>query len=126
MKFEITTPILGFETIKEVELEKIDDIFMKMTSCEDENISFTLVNPYVLREYNFEIPNKIKEELDVGIESNLLIFNIVLIQNPIEDSIINFIGPLVFNTDVNKVTQVVISDSTTYGVAEKISSFLNS
>ena len=124
MKFDITTPLLGFETLKQVELEKIDDVFMKMTSCEDKNISFTLVNPYALREYDFEIPDKVKDELAVSTEANILIFNIVLIQNPIEDSIVNFIGPLIFNTDINKATQVILSNSKTYGVAEKISSFL--
>ena len=126
MKFDITTPILGFETLKQVELEKIDDVFMKMTSCEDKNISFTLVNPYALREYDFEIPDKIKEELEVSKEANLLIFNIVLIQNPIEDSIVNFVGPLVFNTDIHKATQVILASNNDYGVAEKISSFFRS
>ena len=124
MKFDISVPLLGFEDIKQVELQKIDDIFMKMQSCEDENISFTLVNPYVLREYDFEVPQNILESLSINKESNLLIFNIVLIQTPIEDSIVNFIGPLIFNTDVNKAAQVIISESTKYGVAEKISDFL--
>jgi len=125
MKFDISTPLLGFEEIKQVELQKIDEVFMTMHSCEDENISFTLLNPYTLREYDFEVPDKIKNELNITTESNLLIFNIVLIQTPIEDSIVNFIAPLVFNTDTKKVAQIIISDSKEYGVAEKISSFLN-
>ncbi len=125
MKFDMSTPLLGFEDIKQVELQKIDEVFMKMQSCEDENISFTLLNPYAVREYDFEVPDNIKEELSITKESNLLIFNIVLIQLPIENSIVNFIGPLVFNTDTKKVAQVIINDSNKYGVAEKISSFLN-
>ena len=124
MKFEINTPLLGFENIKQVELQKIDDVFMKLQSSEDEHISFTLLNPYAVREYDFEVPAKIKEELGITQESNLLIFNIVLIQTPIENSIVNFIGPLVFNTDTKKVAQIIITDSNKYGVAEKISSFL--
>jgi flagellar assembly factor FliW len=48
----------------------------------------------------------------------------VLIQTPIENSIVNFIAPLVFNTDTKKVAQIIISNSKEYGVAEKISSFL--
>ena len=32
MKFNISVPLLGFEDIKQVELQKIDDIFMKMQS----------------------------------------------------------------------------------------------
>ena len=125
MKFDVITPLLGFEDVQNVELEKIDDIFMKMQSSSDEHISFTLVNPFVLREYDFEIPEKIRDLLDVTEESNILIQNIVLIQTPIEDSIVNFIGPIVFNTDTKKAAQIILSDSTKYGVAEKISTFLS-
>ncbi len=124
MKFDISVPLLGFENVKQVELQKIDEVFMKMQSCEDENISFTLINPYVLREYDFEVPQNVSDLLNITKESNLLILNIVLIQTPIEDSIVNFIGPLIFNTDTNKAAQIIISDSPEYSVAEKISSFL--
>ena len=124
MKFDVSVPLLGFENVKQVELQKIDDIFMKMQSSEDENISFTLINPYVLREYDFEVPQNVLDLLSITKESNLLILNIVLIQTPIEESVVNFIGPLVFNTDTNRAAQIILGDSTQYGVAEKISSFL--
>ncbi len=124
MKFDIVTPLLGFKEIKQVELEKVDDIFMRMQSCQNNNISFTLVNPYALREYDFEVPKNLKEELGITVNSNLLIYNILLIQNPIEDSIVNFIGPLVFNSDTKKAAQIILSDSKEYFIAEKISSFL--
>ena len=124
MKFDIVAPLLGFEDIKQVELQKVDDIFMRMQSCEDDNISFTLVNPYALREYDFEVPKNLKEELEITVDSNILIYNILLIQNPIEDSIVNFIGPLVFNSDVKKAAQIILANSVEYAVAEKISSFI--
>lgn len=124
MKFDISVPLLGFEDVHQVELEKIDDIFMKMQSTTDEHISFTLINPFVLREYDFELPQNVQDILQANEKSNLLILNIVLIQTPIEDSIVNFIGPVVFNTDNNKAAQVILSDSAKYSVAEKISTFL--
>lgn len=124
MKFDISIPLLGFENVKQVELQKIDDIFMKMQSTTDEHISFTLINPFALREYDFEVPQNVQDSLGATKDSNLLILNIVLIQTPIEESIVNFIGPLIFNTDNNKAAQIIIQDSTKYGVAEKISSFL--
>ena len=124
MKFDICVPILGFEQLKQVNLEKIDDIFMKMQSLDSEHISFTLIDPFVLREYDFEVPDNIAELLDANEESNLLVLNIVLIQTPIEDSVINFIGPVVFNTDNNRAAQIILPESTKYGVAEKISTFL--
>jgi len=124
MKFDISVPLLGFEDITQVELLKIDDIFMKMQSTTDEHISFTLINPFILREYDFEVPQNIQDVLEATKDSNLLILNIVLIQTPIEESIVNFIGPIIFNTDNNKATQIILPDSTKYGVAEKISTFL--
>ncbi len=124
MKFNMSIPLLGFENLKNVELHKIDDIFMKMQSSEDEHISFTLINPFILREYDFEVPDAINDMLEITKESNILVLNIVLVQNPIEDSIVNFIGPLVFNTDTSRAAQVILQYSTEYGVAEKISTFL--
>jgi flagellar assembly factor FliW len=125
MKFDVVTPFLGFEDIKQVELEKIDDIFMKMQASQDKHLSFTLVDPFILREYDFEIPEKVRELLEITTDSNILILNIVLIQTPIENSIVNFIGPIIFNTDSNKAAQIIIQESTNYSVAEKISTFLN-
>ncbi len=124
MKFNVSVPLLGFKDVEEVELEKIDDIFMKMSLSEESKISFTLIDPFVLRDYDFEITDSLKDILGIDEKSNLLILNIVLIQTPIEDSVVNFIGPLIFNTDNKRVAQIIINDSKEYGVAEKISSFL--
>ena len=124
MKFDIAEPLLGFENLKQVELQKIDEIFMKMQSLEDEHISFTLIDPFALREYDFEVPDTIQELLKITDDSNLLVLNIVLIQTPIEDSIVNFIGPILFNTDTNRAAQIILQEATNYGVAEKISTFL--
>jgi len=85
MIFKLVTPLLGFKDLKEVKLEKIDDIFMKMQSVEDEHISFTLIDPFVLREYDFEIPTPMQELLEIDENSNIIVLNIVLIQKPIED-----------------------------------------
>ncbi|QOY55011.1 flagellar assembly protein FliW [Candidatus Sulfurimonas marisnigri] len=124
MQFDICAPILGFEDLKQVTLEKIDDIFMKMQSTTDKHISFTLIDPFILRDYDFEVTENTQELLGANKDSNLLILNIVLIQTPIEDSVVNFIGPIIFNTDNNKATQIILPESTRYGVAEKISTFL--
>ena len=124
MKFDICVPILGFENVKEVNLEKIDDVFMKMSSVNDKHISFTMVDPFILREYDFEVPDNVQKVLNADKNSNLIILNILLIQKPIENSVINFTAPVIFNTDNNKAAQIILNDSITYGVAEKISTFL--
>ena len=125
MKFNIAIPFLGFDDIKEVSLEKVDDVFMKMQSVDNKNISFTLVDPFVLRDYDFEIPTKTQEILNISKESNILILNIILVQTPIEKSVVNFIGPIIFNTDNKKVAQIILPESCKYGVSEMISDFIN-
>ncbi|SFV74463.1 Flagellar assembly factor FliW [hydrothermal vent metagenome] len=124
MEFEICEPILGFEDLKYVKLTKIDDIFMTMQSVENEKISFTLIDPFVLIDYDFEISENIRKKLEITMDSNILVLNIVIIQNPIEESIVNFLSPILFNTDSKKAAQVVLPESSGYGVSEKISKFL--
>ena len=63
MIFELKSPLLGFENITKMELKKIDDVFARLQVLDANEPSFTLINPFVLREYNFEIPTSIQELL---------------------------------------------------------------
>lgn len=126
MVFSVKAPILGFEPIKEVELEKIDDFFVKFISKSDAT-TFTLINPFMIRTYEFEIPEYFKALLDVQENSTILILNIMIIATPIETSTINFLAPLVFNVDNGTLAQVVL-DANKYpqfGLMESISQYLN-
>ena len=126
MVFSVKAPILGFEPIKEVELEKIDDFFVKFISKSDAT-TFTLINPFMLRAYEFEIPEYFRALLDVQENSTILILNIMIIATPIETSTINFLAPLVFNVDNGTLAQVVL-DANKYpefGLMESISQYLN-
>lgn len=126
MIFSVKAPIPGFESIKEVELEKFDDFFIKFISKSDTTV-FTLINPFMIRSYEFEIPEYFRALLDINEKTNILILNIMIIATPIETSTINFIAPLVFNVDNGSVAQVVL-DATQYpefGLMESISNYLN-
>jgi len=126
MIFSVKAPIPGFETIKEVELEKIDEFFVKFISKSDPT-TFTLINPFMLRPYEFEIPEYFRTLLDVNEKSNILILNIMIIATPIETSTVNFIAPLVFNVDNQSLAQVVLdaNQHPDFGLMESISLFLN-
>ena len=125
MVFSVKAPILGFEPIKEVELEKIDDFFVKFISKSDAT-TFTLTNSFMLRTYEFEIPEYYRALLDAQENSTILILNIMIIATPIETSTINFLAPLVFNVDNGTLAQVVL-DANKYpqfGLMESISQYL--
>ena len=125
MIFDLVEPIFGFDTTKQLELKKIDDIFMRLQSIDAKEPSFTLINPFVLRDYEFDIPSALQQKLKINDDSNLLIFNIVMIQKPIENSTVNFVAPLIFNTDTKTMAQMIINDRQDYGVTEPISSFFS-
>lgn len=128
MQFELKLPLLGFESIKEMKLTKIDDIFMQLENVtEDAKPSFTLINPFILKPYEIDIPESILSLLDITEETNILIFNIVVIQNPIENSTVNFVAPIIFNTDNKTMAQTILDGKAAqeHGMAEAISSFMN-
>ena len=127
MRFDVVSPILGFEDISVMELEKIDDVFMKLKSKEGKkNTSFTLINPFVLREYEIEIPKYYKDLLEIRDKNSSLILNAMIVKKPIEESEINFIAPFIFNPKSKKMAQVVL-DSNKYphlGIMQKLSDFM--
>lgn len=123
MQFDLKLPLLGFDSVKQMELHKIDDFFMRLESV-GEGPSFTLINPYALREYSFDIPSSLQALMEINEQSNLLIFTIVIIHNPIEASTINFIAPIIFNTDNQTMAQIIIDNRNDFAIAEPISNYL--
>ena len=128
MQFELKLPLLGFESITAMTLTKIDDIFMQLENTADEGKpSFTLINPFALKAYEIDIPQSIQTLLDIQEESNILIFNIVVIQRPLDKSTINFVAPIIFNTDNQTMAQVILDGRSAqgHGMAECICDFMN-
>ena len=125
MIFSVKIPMLGFEQIKNVELEKIDDFFYKLKSCEDETV-FMLINPFLIRDYDFIVPDYFKKILELEESSKPLVYNIMIVSKPIENSVINFIAPLVFNEGKGYVAQVLLDGNKykEYGLVEEISKYL--
>jgi len=126
MTFEVKSEILGFENIKELKLTNIDELFSTLSSVEDENISFTVVNPHKLREYNFDISDEVAKRLNITDENELMVYNIVLIQNPLDTSKINFLAPLIFNKVNNTMAQTVleVNNHQEYGLSESLNTYL--
>jgi len=125
MQYKVVSEILGFKETTDVKIEEIDDFFSKMIDTNNENISFILVKPYMLREYEFEIPQDVKQTLHIDENSNISVYNILLIQKPLEKSTINFLAPIVVNEENKTLAQVVLEPKQhpDFGMAERIESF---
>ena len=125
-KYEVKGSILGFEKTLNVEIVQIDNLFSTIRDLDNKNISFTVVNPYELREYSFDIKSNIKVLLDIKENSNLSAYNIVVIQKPLENSTVNFLAPIVINNDNMTIAQAVLDPKRhpDFGMAESIKAFM--
>ena len=110
MIFSVKSPILGFEHIKTMELIELDKFFVKLASKDDET-SFTMINPFALRSYEFDIPSYYEELMDIKESSQLRIYNIIVVALPLEKSTVNFVAPIVCNMDNMTLSQVVLDAS---------------
>lgn len=124
MQYTVKSTILGFDQVQCVELSEVDEVFATLKSC-DGSVSFTLVNPYALREYSFDVPTSVRVLLEINENSKLLVYNIAVIQDPLEESCINFLAPLIFNQDNNTMAQAVLDAKAhpDLGLAEPIKNF---
>ena len=125
MSYDISGELLGFPDTQKLEIVEIDTLFSTMKDIDNANISFTIVNPYALREYSFDIPSDVKVLLEISKDSNISVYNILIIQKPLEKSTINFLAPIVVNNDNNKLSQVILDPRKhpDFGMAESIESF---
>jgi len=118
MTYDVKKPILGFENVLKVELEEIDGLFSTLKATDSEYPSFTLVNPYQLRNYSFDVPKDVQVLLDINENSNILVYNIVVLHNPMTDSVVNFKAPLIFNKDNGKMAQFIINNEELLTIGE--------
>ena len=123
MKFKVALPILGFEDVKEYELEKVNDNFFTLKS---DKVTFTLINPFLLRvDYDFEISENEQKALEIDKDTNFLVLNIMIVNKSFIESTVNFAAPLIFNLD-KKILGQVILDKYQYGLTEPLRIFIKS
>jgi len=119
MKFTIKKHITGFENINEVELAKIDDIFAVLKDDEG-RILFSLINPFVLKDYSFDVSSDIKALLEIDENSQIEVYNSIVMKEPMSESIVNFKEPFLFNFNKNICVQIILENES----FEKVGEFL--
>lgn len=122
MIFTLKSPILGFEQIEKVRLEKVDENFARLHDEGTSGLVFSLINPYSVREYSFDLPLGMQTLLEITPQSNVLIYNILALGASGTDSVVNFLAPVVFNQDSLCAAQVVLraKDYPDLPVAQKL------
>lgn len=127
MVFDVKYPILGFENVTSFDFNAVDDNFATIRALDNGGIpSFTLINPFVLRGYSFDIPASIKALMDIKDGANLLVYLILIVKKPFNESLANFLAPIVFNVDNKTMSQVVLDEMQypDYFAAEPLTKFI--
>ncbi len=123
MQLRVAVPIPGFEKIMKYELTQLDDFFYTLSG---ENISFTLIDPAKIREYRFDLPEGYAKKLEVEEGDRIRSFAMMVLQEPIEQSMVNFLAPVVINETKGLVAQVVLDEQKYphFSLAEPIGNYL--
>jgi len=123
MKLKVVSPIFGFESIKEFLFEDIDDYF---ASISFDDITFTLIKADKIRDYDISIDEAYIDLLEIEDSSNIGVYGIVIVQDPIQNSFINFAAPVIINHDKNLMAQIALDSQKyrDYGLSEPISKYL--
>lgn len=105
MKFEVVTPIDGFEREKEFELSKLDDFFFMIKGVETGE-TIRLMSFGALKSLEFELPEDFIAKLEIEDISNISIFYIFVLQSQTSDSSMNIFAPLIMNNKSMKMGQI--------------------
>lgn len=80
----------------------------KIIESKQENI-LALVNPYKLREYSFVVPEYISIILNITPKSKIYVYCPLDLNSPLENSIVNYLFPIIFNTQTKLCAQIPLS-----------------
>lgn len=111
MEIQFAHGIPGFEHLKGFRLVQEEDsgVFANLQSVEDENIAFLVADPFLFYpDYEFELPEHIKEDLKLQDESDVQVWGIVTVGGTLEDSTLNLMAPIIINRRLGLGRQVIL------------------
>lgn len=109
--YQVKKPILGFENVNEIEIEKADGISAILKGIGENKFQLPLLHTYYDKDNDFKIPEDIRVLLEIQDNSNISVYLIVILNQDIEQSTINLCSPLIFNNDNKMMAQAMIPES---------------
>lgn len=123
---EFEEGIFGFEQEKRflpVALEEGSDAILHLQSAENEDLSFIVMNPFMLKEdYNPVLGKEDYEKLGTSEEENLSYYVFCVIGKTVEESKVNLKCPIVVNNITRQARQVILNTDE-YGFRHKLKEF---
>ena len=107
--YKIVLPILGFEGFNSLSIEKIDESFSFLVLNEKTKITVMNIKALNKISFNFEIDDSALEKLKIKSKNDFDTSFVVVSQNPIENSIVNLISPILINEKEKLIGQYLTS-----------------
>ena len=107
--YKIVLPILGFESLNSLSIEKIDDSFSFLVFDKKTKITVMNINALNKVSFNFKIDDDVLEKLKIKDKNDFNTYFVVVSQNPIENSIINLVSPIFINEKEKLLGQYITS-----------------
>ncbi len=107
--YKIVLPILGFEGFNSLSIEKIDESFSFLVLNDKTKITVMNIKALNKISFNFEIDDSALEKLKIKSKNDFDTYFVVVSQNPIENSIVNLISPILINEKEKLIGQYLTS-----------------
>jgi len=107
------TGIPGFQEEKKFVVLDIpgNDVMQIMQSLQNTNLAFFITNPYhFYRDYSFKLDDGVIDSLAIKDEKEVVIFVIMTIQDPFENSTLNLRAPVIINSVKKIGKQFILND----------------
>lgn len=108
--YEVKAPILGFEEYKQVNIDKSSDFLSTINFDEDDFLSIHMANAEFLKNITFDLSQEITELLEIKDSTSFKIYFTMLIQEPINQSILNLSAPIIINEELKLIAQFIRND----------------
>lgn len=110
--YTISLPLLGFENYSTLKMNTINEYFSTLILDENSKLQITVVNITYFKNtpFYFNIEDSILEKLNVKKREDFDIYFCVVKQEPIEESIVNLIAPVLINSKEKLLGQYIIKD----------------
>lgn len=108
--YRISLPILGFEDATKTIISQIDEYFSTLILSDNHQINIINISFLEKSAFNFNIEDDVLKKLHINIRTEFDIYFCVVIQNPIEESIVNLTAPILINHKNKLLGQYIIKD----------------
>lgn len=108
--FEYGIP--GFKEENKFALIEIEDSpFIYLQSADNGEVSFITVSPFdFFPDYEFKIPDQIRDEMKLEDPEQVRIVNIITIREKLASATVNLCAPIILNTHLRKGLQHILSE----------------